>query len=212
MLIKIWYFVTILVLSKSCNPSLGPNTNIPDKILNAMEQCRNAIARNPKHDEKPNGPSFCLGLLHMRIGQHERALTNFIQAEEKCPEGFASFHAGECYEKLLRFADAESSYKRCYHKCDDIEGKKTVIYRLSPLLLRLQKSKDALQILHSHLKIDPENIKVKELIGASYHADKNFEAAFKTYESLIPLTNYSLQSYLNAASAAGDFDHLLILI
>jgi cytochrome c-type biogenesis protein CcmH/NrfG len=68
----------------------------------------------------------------------------------------------------------------------------------------MKSFKQAIIHCKNYLKVELLNVRATELLAASYHANGDFDAAFKTYESLLPICNYSLRSVLNTASAA-DF-------
>jgi tetratricopeptide (TPR) repeat protein len=88
--------------------------------------------------------------------------------------------------------------------------------QLVPLLLREdaeESASEALRLCKIFLQnFDLVSIPVTELLGATYHRLKDFSSALRVYESLISLTNSSLTSIENAATAADNAGRILLLI
>ena len=78
-----------------------PTKSISPTVLDAIERCNAAVLKKPANDEKPSGPSYCLGRIYQSLGDYSGAIKSYEIAFSKCKDGNSTFHIGKI-DRMLR--------------------------------------------------------------------------------------------------------------
>ncbi len=166
-----------------------------NRFAEAYEAISGAIALDDRHAEW----HFNLGIVHLRLGDPDRAILSFSRATALDPRQYFYWtNLGSAFESIQDWGQAEKCYKeaaRLNPHCPD------AFYLLAAMLLKLERYDEARHFNYSGIVVEPPGNKSIIIMSQAYHELGRSEEAIRLIENWLkdepdhPVPKHLLAAY-----------------
>lgn len=180
------------------NYNLGFTYKFMEKYDEAVDCFESVIQANPTDVLAYNH----LGTIYQKRGENQKAIQTFLKAL-KVDRNHPILHLNlaKSYEQENQIANAIAEYEAALRSKP---GWKDAISDYSKLLLSLNKTKEAKELVTQALSVDPQNVSMHSTMGKIYHLQSDYENSTGEYKKALAIDPNYKSALIGISEALED--------